>query len=163
MRLRFLFLFLMCFLSVLSYGKKFDAVLLNDSTKVFGKITYISDFVLHMDVKGEEQYFFADDVSYVMIEPRNFRVAQQLRAEVLNKDRDFMELMEQDMLFGFRFVLGDDPLMRNYALANVSEKPPRSMEDYVYEVNGRTFAQRVGSVGKNATVPAIFVLMLIFL
>ncbi len=163
MRIRHLLLLLMCFLSVLSYAKKFDAVLLNDSTKVFGKITYISDFVLHMDVKGEERYFFSGDVRYVMIQPGNFRIAQQLRIEVFNQERDFAELMEDDMLFGFRFILGNNPLLGKYSLADGSERPPRSMENYVYEINGRTFAQRVRSVGKNAAVPALFVLMLIVL
>ncbi len=159
---RLIFIFT-CFLSLLSHAKKFDALLLNDSTKVFGKITYISDFVLHMEVKGEEHYFFSEDVRYVMIQPANFRIAQLIKSEVINKERDFAELMEDDMLFGFRFILGNNPIISSYSLAKNSEKPPRSMMGYVYEVNGRTFAERIRSVGTKATIPALFVLMLIVL
>lgn len=164
MKARYLLFFIFCgFLSVLSHAKGRDAVLLRDSTKVFGKITYISDFILHMEVNDKERSFFSDDVDYVMLSPGNFFIAQKIKAEAFSRERDFEELMEEDMLFGFRFILGTDPMVNKYAIAKDSEKAPRSMKGYVYEIKDKTLKDRVRSVGKKSTLPAILVIMLMIL
>jgi cellobiose-specific phosphotransferase system component IIB len=146
-------------------GALLDAVLLNDSTRVFGKVVEISDFILEMKVEKEKKplTYASEDVDYVMVSPNNRYLIRTLKKEIKTKEKDFKELMDKDQIFGFTFIFGDDTLMNNYQTATVSDTIPFDRHKYVYDVQGKTMNERLGSLAKKGGAAAGLLLLLLLL
>lgn len=145
--------------------KLYDAVLLKDSTKIMGEITYLSDFILHLEPSHskEDLTFFSDDVSYVMVSPQSKPILRTIRGEITNNKSVFKKLMEKGEIFGFTFLLGNDTILDHYSMAISAQKGHFDRHKYDYKVEGKTMEERFKSLGKGGGFAGAAILLLILL
>ncbi len=86
-----------------------DKIHLKDGVEVSCHITEIEDFILYAEVHDDPFLvtFFADDVSYLDIDPKNTLIIRQLKQGV-KEAMAFSNPLEESHLYGFYFGMPYD-------------------------------------------------------
>ena len=100
-----------------------DKVYLSDGTIVTCQIKEISDFILYAEVHDDPYLatFFADDVSHLVIDPKNSEVIKQLKKGV-KEAMTYSNPLEENRLYGFYFGIPFDSISSYLHPNNLSIK-----------------------------------------
>ena len=128
-----------------------DKVHLLDGTTVTCQIKEISDFILYAEVHDDPYLatFFADDVSHLVIDPKNSNVIKQLKKGV-KEAMTYSNPIEDNRLYGFYFGIPYDSTSSYLHPYNLSTKDGLSNPILVpYDPMNTKFSDRLKSMVKS--------------
>jgi len=127
-----------------------DTLHLKDGTEVVCRITEITDFILYAEVHDDPYLatFFADDVSYLGIDPKNSVVIRQLKDGV-KEAMKFSNPLEDNTLYGFYFGMPYDSVS-NYKKESLYQLDSLGNPILVpYDPKNMSFPERLKSLAKS--------------
>lgn len=135
-----------------------DKIYLKDGTMVSGKITYISDFIVDLEKKPEDQTYISDEVDYIVLDMKN-RDALRMIAEELETEKAFEELQQENTIFGFYFQEEETGEM----YTDINTDTIVTKELVPYHIQEKSFGERIKSLGKRSGAAAVAVMVLFLL
>ena len=128
-----------------------DTLHLRDGTLVVCHIIEISDFILYADVHDDPYpaTFFADDVSYLKIDPQNNVVIRQLKQGV-KEAMKFSNPLEDNSLYGFYFGMPYDSISNHINAESLYQTDSLGNPIWVpYDPMNKAFSDRLKSLAKS--------------